>query len=81
MTYVSVFCCPQIVSGGVACNNYVKRGIELVCKEMNYEMVVPPNDLCTDNGVMIAWNGVEKWNAGVDIIQLEDLEAVEVEPK
>ena len=52
-----------------------------MCREMGYDMIVPPNDLCVDNGVMIAWNGVEKWNAGIDIIPLEDLESIEVEPK
>jgi N6-L-threonylcarbamoyladenine synthase len=70
-----------IVSGGVACNKYIKRGIDLICKEKGYEMIVPPNELCTDNGVMIAWNGIEKWNAGIDIVPVEDLESIEAEPK
>ncbi len=71
----------QIVSGGVACNDYVKRGIALVCEEMGYDMIVPPDYLCTDNGVMIAWNGMEKWTAGIDIIQPDELDSVTVEPK
>lgn len=69
------------MSGGVACNNYIIRGLKLVCDEMNYEMFVPPKELCTDNGVMIAWNGMEKWNAGVDIYTPTYIDSVEVEPK
>jgi N6-L-threonylcarbamoyladenine synthase len=36
---------------------------------MDYKMVRPPPKLCTDNGVMIAWNGVEKWRANIDVLQ------------
>ncbi len=27
-------------------------------------MVVPPINLCTDNGAMIAWAGIERFNLG-----------------
>ncbi|CAH1998374.1 unnamed protein product [Acanthoscelides obtectus] len=48
-----------VVSGGVACNNFIAEGLRMVCDELGYRMVRPPPKLCTDNGVMIAWNGVE----------------------
>jgi N6-L-threonylcarbamoyladenine synthase len=32
-----------------------KNGLQLVC---------PPPKLCTDNGVMIAWTGIEHFIAG-----------------
>jgi len=65
----------------VACNNYITRGLKLVCEEMNYSMFVPPDSLCTDNGVMIAFNGLEKWTAGVDIYSEAHFDDVEVVPK
>lgn len=49
-----------VVSGGVACNNFIANALRLVCNEVGYELVVPPPKLCTDNGIMIAWNGLEK---------------------
>lgn len=50
----------QVVSGGVACNNFIAKGLKLVCDSYGYKLIRPPPKLCTDNGVMIAWNGVEK---------------------
>ncbi|KAL3283161.1 hypothetical protein HHI36_006313 [Cryptolaemus montrouzieri] len=56
-----------VMSGGVACNNFIPKGIQIVCDEFGYKLVRPPPKLCTDNGVMIAWNGVERWKANVGI--------------
>lgn len=58
-----------MVSGGVACNNFIARGLQLVCNDMNYKFVRPPPKLCMDNGVMIAWNGVERWRANVGVLR------------
>ncbi|CDW55222.1 O sialoglycoprotein endopeptidase [Trichuris trichiura] len=58
-----------VVSGGVASNSYFRRGFEYVCQSNGYELLLPPPSLCTDNGVMIAWLGVEKYVAGSDILQ------------
>ena len=30
--------------------------------------ICPPPSLCTDNGVMIAWNGLERWRAKKGIV-------------
>lgn len=49
-----------VVSGGAACNNFIAEGVKMVCDELGYKFVRPPPKLCTDNGVMIAWNGVER---------------------
>lgn len=65
------------MSGGVACNNFIARGLKLVCDEMGYNLIRPPPKLCTDNGIMIAWNGVEKWKSNLDI--LYDFDGVEIE--
>lgn len=49
-----------MVSGGAACNNFIAKGLGIVCDALEYKLVRPPPKLCTDNGVMIAWNGVER---------------------
>ena len=46
---------------------------------MGYTLVCPPPKLCTDNGIMIAWNGVERWKAGLGIA--ESIDAVDMEPR
>ncbi|XP_063901393.1 tRNA N6-adenosine threonylcarbamoyltransferase, mitochondrial-like [Zophobas morio] len=66
-----------VVSGGVACNNFIAKGLQLVCDEMEYYLVRPPPKLCTDNGVMIAWNGIERWRANLGI--LHDFLDVQIE--
>ncbi|KAJ9573959.1 hypothetical protein L9F63_008649, partial [Diploptera punctata] len=68
-----------VVSGGVACNGFIKRALGLICEEMEYSLAVPPPHLCTDNGVMIAWNGMERWKAQCGITL--DLDSVDIEPK
>ncbi|XP_013178192.1 PREDICTED: probable tRNA N6-adenosine threonylcarbamoyltransferase, mitochondrial [Papilio xuthus] len=66
-----------IVSGGVACNNYIFNALSLLCHEFNYQIYRPTPKLCTDNGVMIAWNGLEKWRRGLDIVT--DLNTLDIE--
>lgn len=53
-----------IVSGGVACNNFIFKAIESLACNIGYKAFRPPPRLCTDNGVMIAWNGLEKLKKG-----------------
>lgn len=66
-----------VVSGGVACNNFIAQGLQMVCDSLGYTLIRPPPKLCTDNGIMIAWNGVERWkeNAGV----YENFDNIEIE--
>jgi len=68
-----------VVSGGVACNEYLRDCLGIVCNEMGYTLVTPPPKLCTDNGIMIAWNGMEKWKAQVGIV--DDIDAVKIDAK
>ncbi|KAJ8732834.1 hypothetical protein PYW07_015433 [Mythimna separata] len=56
-----------VVSGGVACNNFIFQSIEHVGSKMGYRAYRPPPSVCTDNGVMIAWNGLEKLKKQCDI--------------
>ncbi|XP_041976411.1 probable tRNA N6-adenosine threonylcarbamoyltransferase, mitochondrial [Aricia agestis] len=56
-----------VVSGGVACNNLIFKALTVLCNEYGYKIYRPPPKLCTDNGVMIAWNGLEKWRKNIDV--------------
>ncbi len=39
-----------------------------VCNSFEVNLVTPEAKYCTDNGVMIAWNGLEKWRRQIDIV-------------
>lgn len=56
-----------VVSGGVACNDFIFNSLSEMCDLLGYTAVRPSKKLCTDNGIMIAWNGVEKFNRGKSI--------------
>ncbi|KAL9430007.1 hypothetical protein AB3S75_025398 [Citrus x aurantiifolia] len=53
-----------VVSGGVASNKYVRARIDRVVKNNSLLLVCPPPSLCTDNGVMVAWTGIEHFCVG-----------------
>ncbi|XP_068630610.1 tRNA N6-adenosine threonylcarbamoyltransferase, mitochondrial-like [Battus philenor] len=57
-----------VVSGGVACNNTIYSILENVSNQLGYKLYRPPHKACTDNGVMIAWNGVEKIKKNIDMM-------------
>ena len=51
-------------AGGVASNGVTRAMLELVAKNAGIPFVAPPSALCTDNGAMIAWAGIERFNMG-----------------
>ncbi|XP_073154630.1 probable tRNA N6-adenosine threonylcarbamoyltransferase, mitochondrial [Henckelia pumila] len=53
-----------VVSGGVASNQYVRARLNEVVGRTGLQLVCPPPSLCTDNGVMIAWTGIEHFQMG-----------------
>ncbi|XP_042509843.1 probable tRNA N6-adenosine threonylcarbamoyltransferase, mitochondrial [Macadamia integrifolia] len=53
-----------VVSGGVASNKYVRTCLDEVVKKKGLQLVCPPPNLCTDNGVMVAWTGIEHFRLG-----------------
>ncbi|XWS32345.1 hypothetical protein CRYUN_Cryun23aG0151600 [Craigia yunnanensis] len=53
-----------VVSGGVASNQYVRARLDQVVKKYSLQLVCPPPNLCTDNGVMVAWTGIENYHVG-----------------
>lgn len=66
-----------VVVGGVAANQELRRVLRDVTNRANaellahkpgtpqWEVAFPPPSLCTDNGVMVAWAGVELFQAGI----------------
>jgi N6-L-threonylcarbamoyladenine synthase len=53
-----------VVAGGVAANIYLRRRLEELAAAHGVRLVAPPAALCTDNGAMIAWAGVERLRLG-----------------
>ncbi|MDB5487576.1 MAG: tRNA N6-adenosine threonylcarbamoyltransferase, partial [Reyranella sp.] len=53
-----------VVAGGVAANVYLRGRLEEVAATHGAKLVAPPVKLCTDNGAMIAWAGVERLRLG-----------------
>jgi len=54
-----------VVAGGVAANVYLRGRLEELAASRGARLVAPPVRLCTDNGAMIAWAGVERLRLGM----------------
>jgi len=54
-----------VVSGGVAANSYLRTHLQSLAENNNLIFSAPPIKFCTDNGVMIAWAGLERFSAGI----------------
>jgi N6-L-threonylcarbamoyladenine synthase len=54
-----------VVAGGVAANGAIRRALTRLGTESGLRLVMPPPQLCTDNGAMIAWTGIERLQAGL----------------
>ena len=50
-----------VVAGGVAANKSIKEQLSNLCSKYGFDLKAPPPKLCTDNGAMIAWAGIEKF--------------------
>ena len=54
-----------VVGGGVAANGAVRQMLEEVAIKHKMVFSAPPMKYCTDNGVMIAWAGLERLKLGL----------------
>lgn len=53
-----------VVAGGVAKNSAIRAALEKLALENGMKFAAPPMNLCTDNGAMIAWAGLENYRVG-----------------
>lgn len=61
--------CPQgtalVAAGGVAANTALRRRLADLAGDSGLDFVAPPTALCTDNGAMVAWAGLERLRLGL----------------
>ncbi len=55
---------PLAVAGGVAANRTLRSGLSALAAVHGTRFVAPPLALCTDNGAMVAWAGIERLRLG-----------------
>jgi N6-L-threonylcarbamoyladenine synthase len=53
-----------VVAGGVAANTALRAALTATAERQGFRLVVPPPRLCTDNGAMVAWAGLERFRLG-----------------
>ena len=53
-----------VVSGGVASNTYLRAKLQQLADNNGLVFAAPPIRFCTDNGVMVAWAGLERFKKG-----------------
>ena len=54
-----------VIAGGVAANQAIRTRLTALTQKYNVPCVAPPIGLCTDNGVMVAWAGLERLRLGM----------------
>ncbi|MDR1025874.1 MAG: tRNA (adenosine(37)-N6)-threonylcarbamoyltransferase complex transferase subunit TsaD [Lactobacillus sp.] len=54
-----------VVSGGVAANSFLRKALKDLSEKHGLIFAAPPLKYCTDNGVMIAWAGLERFRKGL----------------
>ncbi len=50
-------CQDLVLAGGVAANTQLRKAMKSQAQKMGFQVFYPPQELCTDNGVMIAFAG------------------------
>ena len=63
-----------VAAGGVAANQVLRHRLQSLSSEQGFHFIAPPPNLCTDNGAMIAWAGIER-------LRLGDTDAMNFRPR
>jgi len=56
-----------VVAGGVAANQKVRNSLLQIGSSHSLDVIFPKPSWCTDNGVMVAWAGIERLNLALGI--------------
>jgi N6-L-threonylcarbamoyladenine synthase len=54
-----------VIAGGVAANSAIRQALQATADRAGLTLAVPPPALCTDNGAMVAWAGLERLRLGM----------------
>ena len=54
-----------VVAGGVAANAAIGESLGILATQKEVDLIIPPPRYCTDNGVMVAWAGLERLKLGL----------------
>lgn len=54
-----------VVAGGVAANASIRTSLSSLCAHYGLPFTAPAPELCPDNGVMVAWAGMERLRLGL----------------
>ena len=54
-----------VVAGGVAANTALRQSLEYLAGRYKLKFAAAPMKLCTDNGAMVAWAGMERFLTGM----------------
>lgn len=53
-----------VIAGGVSANQHLRQQLEITMHKLGGEVFYPALELCTDNGAMIAYAGLQRLKAG-----------------
>lgn len=54
-----------VAAGGVVSNHAIRAVLDRAAREAGTRLAAPPLELCTDNGAIIAWAGIERLALGI----------------
>jgi N6-L-threonylcarbamoyladenine synthase len=53
------------IAGGVAANQYLRHILAIGAERAGWRFYAPPQNLCGDNAVMVAWAALSRWRRGL----------------